>query len=166
MQQWFWEFMGQTLVYLLLAQPAHIRLELHLRGERISRLVRLLKQAPGPSGGCAGCGCLAPAPFRDCFDAVVADVPCSGLGTLRRNPEIKWHFQPEGLASLQQTQERILHSVSEAVRTAAGCSIRPAPRNLKKTNRWWNPFLRNASRISAWAAAPSAGHMRPGRART
>jgi len=56
------------------------------------------------------------APFRCHFDAVLADVPCSGLGTLRRNPEIKWNFNPDKLISLQQTQKKILHNVSKAVR--------------------------------------------------
>ncbi|MEJ2108926.1 MAG: transcription antitermination factor NusB, partial [Acidobacteriota bacterium] len=34
------------------------------------------------------------APFNRRYDAVFADVPCSGLGTIRRNPEIKWRFRP------------------------------------------------------------------------
>jgi 16S rRNA (cytosine967-C5)-methyltransferase len=101
-----------------------------LRGERISRLVRLLQKAKGLRAEVLVADACAPAPFRDCFDAVVADVPCSGLGTLRRNPEIKWHFQPERLASLQQTQERILDSVSKAVRAGgwllySTCSTEP-----------------------------------------
>jgi 16S rRNA (cytosine967-C5)-methyltransferase len=55
-------------------------------------------------------------PFHCRFDAVLADVPCSGLGTLRRNPEIKWKFKPEDFDSLQLVQKRILDSVSSAVR--------------------------------------------------
>jgi len=69
-------------------------------------------------------------PFRNYFDAVLADVPCSGLGTLRRNPEIKWRFQPESFFSLQRTQIQILQSVSEAVRAGgrllySTCSTEP-----------------------------------------
>ena len=37
---------------------------------------------------------------------MLADVPCSGLGTLRRNPEIKWRFNPDQLGSLQSSQEQ------------------------------------------------------------
>jgi 16S rRNA (cytosine967-C5)-methyltransferase len=70
------------------------------------------------------------APFRCSFDAVLADVPCSGLGTLRRNPEIKWNFSPAKLISLQQMQKTILHSVSTAVRVGgrllySTCSTEP-----------------------------------------
>jgi len=54
-------------------------------------------------------------PFRMLFDAVLADVPCSGLGTLRRNPEIKWRFQEEWLPGMGEKQSRILDAVAGAV---------------------------------------------------
>ena len=42
------------------------------------------------------------------FDRVLADVPCSGTGTLARNPEIKWRLEPEDLKELHQKQVAIL----------------------------------------------------------
>src|SRR5262249_42167797 len=48
-------------------------------------------------------------PFADeSFDRVLADVPCSGTGTLARNPEIKWRLRPEDLHDLQSRQVAIL----------------------------------------------------------
>ena len=44
------------------------------------------------------------------FDRVLADVPCSGTGTLSRNPEIKWRLVPEDLADLHARQVAILRS--------------------------------------------------------
>ena len=44
------------------------------------------------------------------FDRVLADVPCSGTGTLSRNPEIKWRLTPEDLGDLQRRQLAILRS--------------------------------------------------------
>jgi 16S rRNA (cytosine967-C5)-methyltransferase len=49
-------------------------------------------------------------PFATNFDRVLADVPCSGTGTLARNPEIKWRLTPEDLADLQFRQVAILNS--------------------------------------------------------
>ncbi len=49
-----------------------------------------------------------PLPFSKCFDRILADVPCSGTGTLARNPEIKWRLQPEDLPRLAAEQVRIL----------------------------------------------------------
>jgi len=43
-------------------------------------------------------------PIRGEFDRVLADVPCSGTGTLARNPEIKWRLHPEDLADLHARQ--------------------------------------------------------------
>ncbi len=44
------------------------------------------------------------------FDRVLADVPCSGTGTLARNPEIKWRLTLDDLAELHQRQLAILRS--------------------------------------------------------
>ena len=71
-----------------------------------------------------------PIPFKPLFDAVLADVPCSGLGTIRRNPEIKWRFQPKDFTALQDVQKKILHHTSDAVRPGgrllySTCSTEP-----------------------------------------
>jgi 16S rRNA (cytosine967-C5)-methyltransferase len=49
-------------------------------------------------------------PFSFTFDRILADVPCSGTGTLARNPEIKWRLKAEDLHDLQARQIAILKS--------------------------------------------------------
>jgi len=49
-------------------------------------------------------------PLTARFDRILADVPCSGTGTLARNPEIKWRLQPQHLNELQDRQLAILRS--------------------------------------------------------
>lgn len=49
-------------------------------------------------------------PFSLAFNRILADVPCSGTGTLARNPEIKWRLTPEDLKDLQLRQIEILKS--------------------------------------------------------
>ncbi len=61
---------------------------------------------------------------------VFIDAPCSGLGTLRRNPDLKWRQHPESLQSLIATQARILQQASRCVAPGgrliyATCSILP-----------------------------------------
>jgi 16S rRNA (cytosine967-C5)-methyltransferase len=53
---------------------------------------------------------LQTAPLPANFDRVLVDVPCSGTGTLARNPEIKWRLQPEDLEDLRARQLAILRS--------------------------------------------------------
>jgi len=52
-------------------------------------------------------------PFNMTLDAMLVDVPCSGTGTLARNPEIKWRLKPDGLAELQKLQVAILQSAMQ-----------------------------------------------------
>lgn len=49
-------------------------------------------------------------PVANPYHRVLADVPCSGTGTLSRNPEIKWRLQPGDLSDLQARQQAILSS--------------------------------------------------------
>lgn len=46
---------------------------------------------------------------------VLIDAPCSGIGTLRRNPDLKWRQHPEALAELGALQTRILNSAARCV---------------------------------------------------
>jgi 16S rRNA (cytosine967-C5)-methyltransferase len=55
-------------------------------------------------------------PLNANFDRVLADVPCSGTGTLARNPEIKWRLQPKDLDDLHARQVAILRSAMSQVR--------------------------------------------------
>jgi 16S rRNA (cytosine967-C5)-methyltransferase len=50
----------------------------------------------------------APLPFRTSFDRILIDAPCSGTGTLGRNPEIKWRVQPEDFTRFRDRQVRLL----------------------------------------------------------
>lgn len=62
------------------------------------------------------------------FDRVLVDAPCSGLGTLRRNPDLKWRQSPESVAELTAKQQAILASASRLMKTGgrlvyATCSL-------------------------------------------
>lgn len=54
-------------------------------------------------------------PTTSLFDCVLADVPCSGTGTLSRNPEIKWRLTPEDITELHTRQCAILRSALDRV---------------------------------------------------
>jgi len=49
-----------------------------------------------------------PESFCGYFDRILVDAPCSGLGTLRSNPEIKWHRNPSDVERLSRLQAKIV----------------------------------------------------------
>jgi len=49
-------------------------------------------------------------PFAGPFDRVLVDAPCSGLGTLRRHPDLKWRIQEEDIVELAERQLALLRS--------------------------------------------------------
>ena len=55
-------------------------------------------------------------PLGRTFDAVLVDAPCSGLGTLRRHPELKWRRRPEDIPRLAALQHEILAGIADRVR--------------------------------------------------
>ena len=64
------------------------------------------------------------------FDRVLLDAPCSGLGTLARNPDIKWTATPKRLAFLAKTQRRLLAAAARLVAPGglllySVCSLEP-----------------------------------------
>ncbi len=64
------------------------------------------------------------------FDRVLVDAPCSGLGTLRRNPEIRWHLTAQKFGEFPPLQKRILGNASACVKKGgfllySTCSIMP-----------------------------------------
>ena len=65
------------------------------------------------------------------MDRVLVDAPCSGLGTLRRNPDLKWRQSPESVAELVVKQGAILQSAARLLKPGgrlvyATCSLLPA----------------------------------------
>ncbi len=71
-----------------------------------------------------------PDSLKERFDHVLVDAPCSGTGTLRRNPEIKWRLRPEDLRNYISGQKRILDNAAWTVKKGgrliySTCSLLP-----------------------------------------
>ena len=69
--------------------------------------------------------------LKDKFDRVLLDVPCSGTGVLRRNPDAKWHLQEESIDNLVSLQGEILQRYSQMCKPGgrlvyATCSVLPS----------------------------------------
>jgi 16S rRNA (cytosine967-C5)-methyltransferase len=93
-------------------------------------------------------------------DRVLLDVPCSGLGVLRRNPDAKWKLNREEITRLRTLQSEILGSYSQMVKKGgqlvyATCSVLPSE-NEKQVQA----FL--AAKGAQWNLVKEL-HLRPDR---
>ncbi|MDP5126364.1 MAG: RsmB/NOP family class I SAM-dependent RNA methyltransferase [Algoriphagus sp.] len=69
--------------------------------------------------------------LKESADRVLLDVPCSGIGVLRRNPDTKWKLSLESIQKVQETQQEILQSYPSMLKKGgqlvyATCSILPS----------------------------------------
>jgi 16S rRNA (cytosine967-C5)-methyltransferase len=93
-----------------------LRATVSASGARSIRVVQL------PSSG--------PLPFQPVFDRLLIDAPCSGLGTIRRDPDIRWRRSESDLAGLASHQLALVHRAADLVRAGgrlvyATCSSEP-----------------------------------------
>jgi 16S rRNA (cytosine967-C5)-methyltransferase len=96
--------------------------ELRSRAQRNGATIIQTRVVAGPEGV---------AEFVDRADAVLLDVPCSGLGVLRRKPDTKWKLTHDELDRLASVQREILDGYSRLVKPGgalvyATCSILPS----------------------------------------
>ncbi len=83
----------------------------------------------GPSGQVA-LDATRPLPFGERFDRILVDAPCSGTGTLARNPEIRWRLRAEDLPALAEKQKLLLVQALELLAPGgrlvySTCSLEP-----------------------------------------
>lgn len=84
-------------------------------------------------------------PFSSDFDRILVDAPCSGLGTVRRDPDIKWRRQADDLAGLADRQLTLLQRAATVLKPGgrlvyATCSSEP-----EENERVVDRFLSTAS---------------------
>lgn len=82
---------------------------------RALMMAKLAEQQGSELNVIAADGLLPPFEFDQKFDVVLVDAPCSGTGTVRSNPEIRYTFDENSLQSLQDKQLRLLNEASKSV---------------------------------------------------
>jgi 16S rRNA (cytosine967-C5)-methyltransferase len=95
------------------------------------------------------------------FDRVLVDAPCSGLGTLRRNPDARWRCQPGDPARLADVQVAILRNAAARVRPGGAlvystCTLLP-----EENEAVVEAFLKSAAEFAPVAAGRLPAEVRP-----
>ena len=120
---------GKTLI-LAAANRKGLIVASDVRGRRVDLLRRTVDRSGARNVAIVQADAARPLPFGVVFDRVLLDVPCSGLGTVRRDPDIKWRRQPSDLPALASAQLRMLEHAAGVLKAGgalvyATCSSEP-----------------------------------------
>jgi 16S rRNA (cytosine967-C5)-methyltransferase len=96
-----------------------------VRGRRLDLLSRTVAESGARRVQVIQADARGSPPFRDIFDAILVDAPCSGLGTIRRDPDVRWRRTEADLAPLAEAQREML--------TQAATALRPGGRLIYST---------------------------------
>jgi len=139
------------------------------------RRVELLRKTVAVSGAAnvriVQADLLQPLPFGSPFDCVLVDAPCSGLGTLRRDPDIRWRRRESDLPVLAATEATMLRHAADMVGPGgrliyATCSSEPeeneaiADAFLATTRGFTALHASQATTRIADALVDARGHLR------
>ncbi|PYQ80179.1 MAG: hypothetical protein DMG03_23850, partial [Acidobacteria bacterium] len=142
-----------------------------VRGRRMELLRKTVAASGATNVRLVQADLLKPLPFSSPFDLVVVDAPCSGLGTLRRDPDIRWRRRESDLAPLAAAQLTMLQHAAGAVAPRgrlvyATCSSEPEENEgvvdaFLAAARDFEPLdARDASPLVPRAVVDSRGHLR------
>ena len=101
-----------------------------VRDKRVALLARTVAASGATNVRIVQADVSRPLPFTGTFDCVLVDAPCSGLGTLRRDPDIRWRRQEDDLRAFAAAQSQMLRHAAECVSVGgrliyATCSSEP-----------------------------------------
>ncbi|HUB78650.1 MAG TPA: transcription antitermination factor NusB [Bryobacteraceae bacterium] len=108
---------GQTFLDLCAApgNKTAQALEAGVRAVACDRHFHRLAQMKNLDAGLVLLDGTRPLPFARCFDRILVDAPCSGTGTLGRNPEAKWRLKASDLPELRTRQVALLSNARSAL---------------------------------------------------
>ncbi|MEP7116779.1 MAG: transcription antitermination factor NusB, partial [Acidobacteriota bacterium] len=121
---------GKTLAYAAAVGAAGRVVATDIRAQRVRLLADTLARGHAARAAVVHLSATGTLPFAAAFDVVIVDAPCSGLGTLRRDPDIKWRRSAADLEGFAARQLDLLQRAAAAVRPGGSlvyttCSSEP-----------------------------------------
>jgi len=139
-----------------------------LRPRRVRLLAETVKTAGASIVRIVQADATRALPFGEAFDCVLVDAPCSGLGTVRRDPDIKWRRHENEFETLARLQLGILEAAAAVLRPAGRLIYATCSSEAEENEDVVSAFLERApafrSQPLTLLTAPhlinSAGHLR------
>jgi 16S rRNA (cytosine967-C5)-methyltransferase len=153
-----------ALLAALAAERGAVLLASEKQPHRAGLVAKALDGNPGPYQVIAADGTRPP--WRPgSFDRVLVDVPCTGLGALRRRPEARWRRRPEDLDGFAPLQRGLLRTALESVRAGGVVGYATCSPHLAETHGVLAGVLRKhpeVERLDARAALPAMPRLGDG----
>ena len=159
---------GKTIVLASLVGERGRVVAADLHQARLRAMHERLEMAGAANVALVALDGTGPLPFAKTFDRILVDAPCSGTGTLARNPEIRWRLRGEDLADLHRRQVALVRSGLEHLSPKGAllystCSLEPEENeSVAREALAGNPRFRcEAVKIpqGVFAAGMSAGDL-------
>ena len=107
---------GKTLALAAAVGPSGTVVAMDVRASRVRLLMRTIERCGIKNVAVVHGPVDQPLPFRsEAFAFVLVDAPCSGLGTVRRDPDIRWRRSPDDLARFAGAQRALLARAADLV---------------------------------------------------
>ena len=121
---------GKTTAMAALMDGRGLLVACDVRDRRVDLLRRTVAASGAGNVRIVQADLLKPLPFGSAFDCVLVDAPCSGLGTLRRDPDIRWRRREQDLPALAAAELTMLQHAATSVAPGgrlvyATCSSEP-----------------------------------------
>ena len=100
-------------------------------------------------------------PFAAEFDRILVDAPCSGTGTLRRNPELKWRLQASEIAAMAEKQLRLLDSAAHALKHGGRMVYSTCSMEREENQDVIETFLKTHPEFNLLPVREDAARLRP-----
>jgi 16S rRNA (cytosine967-C5)-methyltransferase len=162
---------GKTTAIAAAMEGRGLLVACDVRDRRVELLRRTVAASGAPNVRIAQADLSRPLPFAPGFDTVLVDAPCSGLGTLRRDPDIRWRRRELDLPMLAAAELAMLQRAAEMVAPGgrlvyATCSSEPeenegtASAFLADAPAFTPMHAREANRRLPDAVVDARGHLR------
>jgi 16S rRNA (cytosine967-C5)-methyltransferase len=156
---------GKTLI-VASGAPRALVVAADLRPRRVQLLRDTIAAAGAPRVRLIRHDAARPLPFGPEFDTVLLDAPCSGLGIVRRDPEIRWRRMPEDLPRLAAAQQQMLRHAAAVVKPGGTIIYSTCSSEPEENEDVVDEFLRSAGRTFRPADAGSVAERLPAPARS
>jgi 16S rRNA (cytosine967-C5)-methyltransferase len=139
-----------TLIhYLLSEKPKKLFVGADLYLRRLKTVEQICRKTGVEGYQLLVCDAEEPLPFEnESFDVILLDAPCSGTGTIRRNPEIRYFLEESDFLSLSEKQSRMIENASKVLKKGGRLIYSTCSLEREENEIVINNFLRTNKNFS------------------